>query len=83
MEFANKPKPSICLDYERHGATWIMENSNCKLMFDTRSLYSFYLYDVLFHEIGHHVEIISHDIKHKTYNQREWFALEFGIKKRK
>ncbi|MGM7683365.1 ImmA/IrrE family metallo-endopeptidase [Cytobacillus sp. Hm23] len=86
LSYNTKPKPSIRLSYERHGATWIAEDSKWRLQFDEKSIHSFYLNDVLFHELGHHVENISHDIKHKNYEQRErfaeWFALEFGIKGR-
>ncbi|OEH92354.1 hypothetical protein [Bacillus solimangrovi] len=86
IQYDKKPKPSISLEYERHGAIWYKEGKGWNLQFDIHSLRSLYLKDVLIHEIGHHVENISHDIKHKSYAQREkfadWFALEYGMKKK-
>lgn len=85
IEYNTKPKPSTCIEYERHGAIWMKENLKWKIQFDARSLHSFYLNDVLYHEIGHHVQNITQDRKFKTYDENErfaeWFALEFGIKR--
>jgi len=84
LHYKTKPKPSICIEYERHGTRWIEENNGWVLKFDKKSIQSFYLKDVLFHELGHHVENQFHDIKHKSDKQRErfaeWFAIEYGLK---
>jgi len=70
-------KPNIKNDYERVGAVverddkigmwirWTMEN-----------LKTFYLRDVLVHEIGHHFDKNSK----KTEGFAEWFATEYGFK---
>ncbi len=79
-----KPKPSECREYERHGAHWKQENGYWKLDFTMESLRSFYLRDVLVHELGHHVDNIS-SLTGENSNQKErfaeWFAMAFGINK--
>ncbi|MGD1941771.1 MAG: hypothetical protein ACFB0G_10705, partial [Leptolyngbyaceae cyanobacterium] len=50
------PKPTTIQEYERMGAKWIQDESGWYLEFDRLSLRRFYLYDVLLHELGHHVD---------------------------
>ncbi len=50
------PKPSIVREYTRFGAAFTQEHGEWALRFTPASLHLFYLYDVLLHEIGHHVE---------------------------
>lgn len=81
--FKNRPKPSVCLEYERHGAKWKQDERYWQLEFNLESLRSFYLRDVLVHEIGHHVDNISLS-KDRSNGQKErfaeWFAIEFGMR---
>ena len=50
------PKPSVVREYTRFGASFVQESGDWILRFSLDSLRLFYLYDVLLHEIGHHVE---------------------------
>lgn len=83
--YGSKPKPSYCQEYERHGAVWKQEKSGWSLSFSMGSLRSFYLRDVLTHEIGHHVEELTESDKRHDQSERfaEWFAHEFGMRKGK
>jgi hypothetical protein len=51
------PKPSLAQRYEQFGVTITsLGNGKAKVQFDEASLRRFYLYDVLLHELGHHVD---------------------------
>lgn len=67
------PKPSVMQRYKKFGATFTsLGNGETKLTFDELSLRRFYLYDVLLHEIGHHV-----DTGHRSGDAERfarWFA---------
>jgi hypothetical protein len=85
--FNTYPKPSLSMEYERHGATWVPCTQGGYFSFDDEALRSFYIWDVLYHEVGHHVDFMSSDWDHKSYNARErfaeWFAIEYGMRKKK
>lgn len=84
IEYARKPKPSHRLEYERHGAKWFKEDSGWRLTFTPEALRSFYLRDVLIHEVGHHVDHLTRR-GHRSYQAHEgfaeWFATEFGLRR--
>ena len=69
------PKPSVMQEYERAGATLVKSSQGWELSFDTISLRSFYLYDVLLHEIGHHVDsrVFARDNR-SAERYANWFA---------
>lgn len=50
------PKPSVIREYTRFGASFQRGSDGWTLRFSETSLRLFYLYDVLLHEVGHHVE---------------------------
>jgi hypothetical protein len=51
------PKPSVAKRYEQFGvAITSLGDGTAKVQFDEVSLRRFYLYDVLLHELGHHVD---------------------------
>ena len=68
-----RPKPNIEKNYTKFGATI---NSHCKgeavLNFDPKSLRAFMLYDVLLHEVGHHVD--RDDVSLNTERYANWFS---------
>jgi hypothetical protein len=67
------PKPSVAQRYEQSGVTITsLGNGDAKVQFDEESLRRFYLYDVLLHELGHHV-----DCEHRAGDAEryaKWFA---------
>lgn len=75
MIWCRPPKPSTSHQYTKFGAKFSQDGSRVKLVFSLKSLQLFYLYDVLLHEIGHHVE--SRDgRKSPAESERyaQWFA---------
>jgi hypothetical protein len=73
------PKPEIVEEYSRMGAKWKPDCSGWWLIFDESSIRKFYLFDVLLHEIGHHVDRRSRR-RDTTSAERyaEWFAQEYA-----
>jgi hypothetical protein len=73
------PKPAIRQEYERAGARFERVGGGSVCRFDLDSLRRFYLYDVLIHEVGHHVDRFS---RGKPYARgerfAEWFVREHG-----
>jgi hypothetical protein len=71
------PKPDVMREYERFGAKYEGRPGNYTLSFSKASLTRFYLYDVLLHEIGHHVD---HRPRGRDRRESEsfanWFAAE-------
>lgn len=59
----------------REGSSWLTE-------VDERDLRDFYLYDVLLHEVGHHVDFRRHGYhwrsRRKEERFAEWFAASYG-----
>ena len=75
--WGKRPKPTIIEEYKRMGATWTQDESGWWLEFDRLSLRRFYLYDVLLHELGHHVDqrLWKRDVA-SVERYAEWFAQE-------
>jgi hypothetical protein len=73
------PKPTIVEEYKRMGAQWKQSDSGWWLEFDRSSLKRFYLFDVLLHELGHHVDkrVWSRDTE-SAERYAEWFAQEYA-----
>lgn len=73
------PKPTIVEEYKRMGAEWKQNNSSWWLKFERSSLKRFYLFDVLLHELGHHVDkrVWSRDTE-SAERYAEWFAREYS-----
>ena len=69
----HRPKPNIEKNYTKFGAT-ITSNGKGQvvLSFDAKSLRAFYLYDVLLHEVGHHVDEADSSPNRERY--ANWFA---------
>ncbi len=75
QRYATPPPPHIRRTYERFGAQVKRCHGGWSLRFDARSLRLFYLFDVLLHELGHHVDkhVFSRtDASAERY--AEWFA---------
>jgi hypothetical protein len=73
------PKPTIVEEYKRMGAKWKQNDSVWSLEFDQSSLKRFYLFDVLLHELGHHIDrrIRGRDTE-SAERYAEWFAQEYA-----
>ncbi|MHB1455815.1 MAG: hypothetical protein ACYC0V_02760 [Armatimonadota bacterium] len=50
------PPPDVMQEYTKAGATWENEGKRWVLRFTSDAVRDYYLYDVLLHEIGHHVD---------------------------
>ncbi|MFO0897018.1 MAG: hypothetical protein U0836_06245 [Pirellulales bacterium] len=59
----------------REGSSWLTE-------VDERELRDFYLYDVLLHEVGHHVDFRRNGYRWRSRRKEEryaeWFAASYG-----
>ncbi|PZD71339.1 hypothetical protein C1752_06618 [Acaryochloris thomasi RCC1774] len=75
--WGNLPKPTVVEEYKRMGADWRKDEAGWWLEFDQGSLERFYLFDVLLHELGHHVDkrVWERDTP-SAERYAEWFALE-------
>ena len=69
-------QPHWIQGYIRAGATCRQEGQHTIVEFNEQSLKTFYLRDVLIHEIGHHVDWIHR--QRCTEEFAEWFATEYG-----
>ncbi len=68
-----RPKPNIENEYTKFGATITSHGKGqAVLNFDSTSLRAFCLYDVLLHEVGHHVD--RADVSVNTERYAKWFA---------
>jgi len=57
QKLAKMPKPSVAQEHTKSGASLTPDGEGgAKLRFDSSSLRRFFLYDVLLHEVGHHVD---------------------------
>lgn len=74
-----RPKPTIVEQYTRMGAEWKQDSSGWRLEFNESSLRRFYLFNVLLHELGHHVDkrVWNRDSK-SAERYAEWFAQEYA-----
>ena len=70
------PLPDALQEYIRAGATWSSEGSLHELRFSEESLRTFYLRDVLLHEVGHHVDESNPFRKKRAASERyaNWFT---------
>jgi hypothetical protein len=73
QEWARMPKPSVTKEYTKFGTTLAPHGKGGALLtFDESSLRLFYLYDVLLHEVGHHVD--REDWADNAERYAHWFA---------
>jgi hypothetical protein len=70
------PAPDVLQEYARAGAIWNSEEDRYVLRFSETSLRTFYLRDVLLHEVGHHVDRSNLFRKKDAASERyaNWFA---------
>lgn len=80
MEGKKTPPPHIRGEYERAGATYSFEGGVWRRSFPESALKTFYLNDVLIHEIGHHVARYVRKKHQREENFADWFAMEYGHK---
>jgi hypothetical protein len=80
--YKTSPKPSNLIEIKRTGAQITERNGECVVEFNQDSLRTFYLRDVLMHEIGHHVDRKNQNKKPlwKEEGFAEWFATEYGFR---
>lgn len=76
----NLPAPHLKKDYEKAGAIYFFKNDNWYRYFSLSALKTFYLNDVLVHELGHHVDRHSQNDR-DAEKYAEWFAREYGYPK--
>jgi hypothetical protein len=76
------PSPHVRHEYERAGAVFRQDGDDVVCSFDTSALQTFYLRDVLLHEVGHHVD--RHN-RGKGVGRAErfahWFVREYGFRR--
>jgi hypothetical protein len=73
QQWSKVPKPSLAKEYTKFGATFTpAAKGTATLTFDESSLRLFYLYDVLLHEVGHHVDREGRSDDAERY--AHWFA---------
>lgn len=78
------PKPNIRHEYERAGAVFRQAGDDVVCCFNASALRTFYLRDVLLHEIGHHADRHNWG-KGVTRAERfaHWFVREHGFRRTK
>jgi hypothetical protein len=74
------PNPTFLQAYTRAGATLVRRHTGVEISFDTDSLRTFYLCDVLIHEIGHHVAGPERAASQQSERFAKWFASEYGYR---
>jgi hypothetical protein len=74
------PNPTVVQAYTRAGATMVRRNTGIEISFDIDSLQTFYLRDVLIHEIGHHVSGPERAASQQSESFAKWFASEYGYR---
>ena len=73
-------RPAEILAYQRAGVEITHDGGKWVYKFTDDSLRRFYLWDVLVHEIGHHVDRFHPDRSRKRSEQfAEWFARTYGF----
>ena len=73
QKWSKMPKPSVAKEYTKFGATLTPDGKGgAVLNFDQSSLRQFYLFDVLLHEVGHHVDSENNADDAERY--AHWFA---------
>ena len=77
QRFRSLPKPHVMHEHLRAGAVYAKEGARYMLRFSELSLNRFYLYDVLLHEVGHHVERgLQRRGRRGAEGYARWFAVE-------
>ena len=83
--YKTRIKPSEAAELKRAGVLIEPAESGCKVVFDHSSLRTYYLREVLMHELGHHVD--RKNFANKTNRRIEgfadWFATEYGFRLRR
>jgi hypothetical protein len=78
------PKPTIEQEYRRAGAEVLQKGDRWVIRFTESSLRRYYLYDVLSHEIGHHVERNARGKNMAAFERfANWFANWFANERRR
>jgi hypothetical protein len=73
QKWSKMQKPSVAKEYTKFGATISPDGKGgAVVQFDLSSLRQYYLYDVLLHEIGHHVD--REDRADSAERFAQWFA---------
>jgi len=73
LKWSKMRKPSVVREYTKFGATINPDGTGGAVVkFDLSSLRQYYLYDVLLHEIGHHVD--REDRADNAERYANWFA---------
>jgi len=81
MRFSEQIRPHRLQEYLRAGAVCRQEKKHTVVEFNEQSLKTFYLRDVLIHEIGHHVDWLRrHRWSEVTEEFANWFAGEYGYR---
>ncbi len=82
--YKNPFQPHLLEEYRRAGARLIQKPHQFIIEFDRHSLKQLYLWDVLIHEIGHHVDRTNFGKKRLSREESfaEWFATEYGFRLR-
>jgi len=75
QRLARAPKPSVRQAFARAGVKFTNEGGGYSVEFSESSVRQFYLYDVLLHELGHHVDRRGR-MKDRRSSERyaKWFA---------
>lgn len=80
--FPSPPAPHIQHEYYRSHVKTYQQGNSWVVEFDEAALRTFYLKDVLLHEIGHHLDWLRRKKMEKlTEEFAQWFASEYGFKK--
>jgi len=75
QRLARAPKPSVLQGYTRAGVAFTKHGEAYHLAFSEVSLRQFYLYDVLLHELGHHVDRrLRQNDRRASERYAKWFA---------
>ncbi len=80
MWWRRMPKPSIEQEYRLAGAEIFRDKDRWAVRFTAESLRRYFLYDVLLHEIGHHVD---GNLGGKNIRTAERYAVWFANQRRK
>ena len=81
MRFLRQTRPHRLQEYIRAGALCRQEGNHTIIEFNEQSLKTFYLRDVLIHEVGHHVDWLRRRRwSALTEEFADWFAGEYGYR---
>ena len=81
LYYEHVPSPHVLQEYEKTSAKIDLQGKGCVIRFDEKSLKTFYLRDVLIHEIGHAVDFARRkNMAETTEEFAEWFVREYGFR---